>query len=183
MGWKTAPRLQADVGRIRLGQMPEAENREIRGHECYATMTLGAFQCYLTGNAFQDDGVLVKHMVRQWKLIAFHREGQFPSGDEACWGKFHPPGLAGRNLYHIVLKAQPFLQRNIDSGVSPKTKVHGFFVFIFHGNLHMQRGIFQTVTDGIAEQERILLIERRTAFQHEGYGSIRLLCNGELRRR
>ena len=91
--------------------------------------------------------------------------------------------LAGRNLYHIVLKAQPFLQRNIDSGVSPKTKVHGFFVFIFHGNLHMQRGIFQTVTDGIAEQERILLIERRAAFQHEGYGNIRLLCNGELRRR
>ena len=69
MGWKTAPRLQADVGRIRLGHMPEAENREIRGHECYATMTLGAFQCYLTGNAFQDDGVLVKHMVRQWKLF------------------------------------------------------------------------------------------------------------------
>ena len=164
MGWKTAPRLQADVGRIRLGHMPEPENRKIRRDQRHTAMTLEAFQGYLAGNAFQNNGILVKHMVRQWKPITFQREWQLPSGNEARRGEFHPPGLTGREFQHIVLEAQSSLQRNVDAGVSPKAKVHGFLVFVLHGNLNMECGIFQTVTDGIAEQEGVLGIELRAAF-------------------
>ena len=72
-----------------MRHMPETENAQIRGKEGNSTGTLITPQCYLTGNAFQNDGILIKHVMGQRKPVAVQGEREFVAGDETVGCEFY----------------------------------------------------------------------------------------------
>jgi len=176
------PGLNANVGRIGLGPMPEADIRHIREGYAYGSPVPGA-EGHLTVHILQDNGILIKELVtKSDATVVLQKVGLCLPVYKQLGRKTDPIRLAGLGKFQgIIFKGFSIQEGDPETGMTANGKIQGFCPLIMYpvGNLHSRA--VECIDDLKYKIEGVLGQGFQIAFQLQDQMAIATLCHGKLR--
>ena len=132
-----------------MGHMPNAQVCHVGIRNSETAVALGGLQSDAGTHVRQNDGILVKQIVRQWDLpILEQGVGTILAIQEAIVRETDPCGPAGGiKAQAVILEAQALLQRNTEAGVAAHAEIQRLGIPVFHLECDAEGVFFQSVED------------------------------------